>query len=45
MAAKKASSRKSSRKKYSKGAGKRVESAMRRRKRVPSEESPAAVEK
>jgi hypothetical protein len=33
MAAKKAPSRKSSRKKYSKGAGKRVESAMRRRKR------------
>jgi hypothetical protein len=33
MAAKKASSRKSSRKKYSKGAGKSVESAMRRRKR------------
>jgi hypothetical protein len=33
MAAKKTSSRKSSRRKYSKGAGKRVESAMRRRKR------------
>jgi hypothetical protein len=33
MAAKKASSRKSSRKKYGKAAGKRVESAMRRRKR------------
>jgi hypothetical protein len=33
MAAKKSSSRKSSRKKYSKGAGKSVESAMRRRKR------------
>jgi hypothetical protein len=33
MAAKKRASRKSSRKKYSKGAGKSVESAMRRRKR------------
>jgi uncharacterized protein DUF6496 len=33
MAAKKTSSRKSSRRKYSKGAGKSVESAMRRRKR------------
>jgi hypothetical protein len=33
MAAKKASSRKSSRKKYGKGASKQVESAMRRRKR------------
>jgi hypothetical protein len=33
MAAKKASARKSSRKKYGKGASKRVESAMRRRKR------------
>jgi hypothetical protein len=33
MAAKKASSRKSSRRKYSKAAGKSVESAMRRRKR------------
>ena len=33
MAAKKASSRKSSRRKYSKGASKSVESAMRRRKK------------
>jgi hypothetical protein len=33
MATKKRSSRKSSGRKYSKGAGKRVESAMRRRKR------------
>ncbi|HEY3011586.1 MAG TPA: DUF6496 domain-containing protein [Gemmatimonadales bacterium] len=33
MAAKKRSSRKSSRRKYSKGAGKSVESAMRRRKK------------
>jgi hypothetical protein len=33
MAAKKSSSRKSSRRKYSKGASKSVESAMRRRKR------------